>query len=62
MKTNKTQWNKPELLVLTRSNPEESVLIGCKMKGGTGGPQNLKDNCTVKDPAGQAPCYAQERS
>ena len=30
MKTNKMQWNRPELLVLTRSNPEEAVLVGCK--------------------------------
>jgi len=30
MKTNEVQWNKPELLVLTRSNPEEAVLGTCK--------------------------------
>ncbi len=30
MKTNANQWKKPELLVLTRSNPEEAVLTGCK--------------------------------
>ena len=27
----KKSWSKPELLVLVRSNPEEAVLLGCKL-------------------------------
>lgn len=30
-KTEKKAWRKPELIVLLRGNPEESVLVGCKM-------------------------------
>lgn len=26
----KKQWNKPELYVLLKTRPEESVLVGCK--------------------------------
>lgn len=41
MKTNKTEWIRPELCVLTRSNPEESVLATCKYLGaGVTGPTN----------------------
>jgi len=41
MKINKMQWSKPELLVLTRSNPEETVLATCKYLGaGVTGPTN----------------------
>lgn len=30
LKTSKAKWMRPELLVLTRSNPEEMVLAVCK--------------------------------
>jgi hypothetical protein len=35
---NKKQWQKPELIVLVRSKPEEAVLLVCK-----GGPQANSD-------------------
>ena len=30
MSSNKMQWTKPQLIVLTRGTPEESVLTHCK--------------------------------
>jgi hypothetical protein len=30
IKTEKRPWQKPELVVLVRSQPEEAVLTGCK--------------------------------
>jgi len=34
IRTEKKSWSKPELIVLTRSNPEEMVLVNCKMATG----------------------------
>lgn len=31
IRTEKKPWSKPELIVLLRGNPEEAVLVGCKM-------------------------------
>ena len=28
---NMTRWTKPQLIVLARGTPEESVLVGCKV-------------------------------
>ncbi len=36
MKANKVIWQKPELVVLVRSRPEEAVLKGCKTSGRDG--------------------------
>ena len=36
IKTVKKPWRKPELIVLVRGNPEESVLTACKVLGGAG--------------------------
>jgi hypothetical protein len=39
-------WQKPQLIVLTRSKPEEALLIGCK--GNTqvpNAPGNVIDSC-----------------
>ena len=33
MSSNKMQWTKPQLIVLTRGTPEESVLLHCKFIG-----------------------------
>lgn len=32
----KKRWETPKLIVITRSQPEESVLEGCKTKVGSG--------------------------
>jgi hypothetical protein len=36
MGSEKKQWIKPQLIVLARGTPEESVLAGCKSKIGEG--------------------------
>ncbi len=41
----KTNWEKPELIVLVKGKPEESVLLECKMAGGYGGPGSVNDDC-----------------
>jgi hypothetical protein len=40
-RTDKKLWRKPELIVLVRSNPEETVLTVCK-NAGAAGPVNKK--------------------
>ena len=37
-KIEKKQWTKPELIALVRSNPEEAVLITCKVSSAPAGP------------------------
>lgn len=32
------RWQRPQLIVLTRGNPEEHVLLACKMVGSSAGP------------------------
>ena len=44
-KTTKKTWQKPELIVVIRNTPEESVLQGCK-------------NSTQHRGPGQRPCVA----
>lgn len=34
----KKTWQKPELIILTRSTPEEAVLTACKLGNSTLGP------------------------
>ena len=43
----KKQWEKPELIILTRSKPEEAVLTACKSNPQTLGPANppISDTC-----------------
>jgi hypothetical protein len=36
IKTQRKQWQKPELIVLVRSKPEEAILLGCKYDVGNG--------------------------
>ncbi len=51
----KKKWPKPELVILTRSNPEETVLTACKVTGNplTAGPSKGSYQCLT-----QAACYA----
>jgi hypothetical protein len=46
--TLKRVWSRPELIVLVRNRPEESVLGGCKNHGeGTfSGPSNQDSQCS----------------
>ncbi|HEY9160057.1 MAG TPA: hypothetical protein VIS94_03100 [Desulfomonilia bacterium] len=45
-------WQTPELLVLTRNNPAESVLAGCKTEGSPIDSNQRENNCY----AGMDPC------
>lgn len=45
----KKKWAKPKLIILTRGKPEESVLAGCKVNLGGGGPNNDALDCDTWD-------------
>lgn len=46
MSGKKKQWSKPQLMVLDRCTPEESVLLNCKYKYlTTVGPNNSEVKC-----------------
>jgi hypothetical protein len=51
MTPTKITWRKPELIILTRSRPEEAVLLACKGAHGVRGPgtgncgRNHSRNC-----------------
>ncbi len=47
--SNKEQWTKPQLVVLAKGTPEESVLPHCKVIGNTA-------NVTVPYASGQVGC------
>ena len=40
MNGERKMWEKPELVVLLRSKPEEAVLAFCKLSAGSSGPIN----------------------
>ncbi|MGC2775581.1 MAG: hypothetical protein WA418_08075 [Bradyrhizobium sp.] len=54
-KSEKKTWQKPELVVLVRSNPEETVLTACKVTTNppTSGPSRGSYQCTT-----QLACFA----
>jgi len=52
----KRKWQKPVLIVLARSRPEEAVLLACKYPGQGYGP--IGNNCKE----GNAYCSASARS
>ena len=54
-KVEKKVWQKPELVILTRSTPEEAVLTACKLGGATTGP-------TTGVACSQASCLANKNS
>ena len=43
----KKQWKTPTMIVLVRNNPEEGVLVGCKINpfGGTTAPDSIIGDC-----------------
>lgn len=43
--TMKKKWRKPQLIVLLKGHPEESVLRSCKTFSGITGPQNDYNGC-----------------
>ncbi|MBC8446887.1 MAG: hypothetical protein H8D78_03980 [Chloroflexi bacterium] len=44
---NKKQWQKPELIVLVRSKPEEAVLTACKGAAMPGADAVAQRNCVT---------------
>ena len=55
----KTTWERPALIILSRSQPEEAVLTVCKEPPSTGlGPGGI----ACKGQSGQAPCNTQQSS
>ena len=53
MSNTKKMWQRPEMTVLVRSNPEEAVLSACKVPS-EGGP-NVNNSCPSA--AGEPECY-----
>jgi hypothetical protein len=45
----KSRWAKPQLVVLGRTEPQESVLLGCKWANDPvpSGPQSVQASCIV---------------
>ena len=58
---NKINWEKPELVILTKGQPEESVLKACKMVSGfteTGpGDKKVDRRCLVRESAAYVDCH-----
>ena len=53
----KREWEKPELIVLVRSMPEEMLGQGCKTPHMPGGPQNTTGGlCTQLATTGNQSC------
>jgi hypothetical protein len=47
IKTQRKQWQKPELIVLVRSKPEEAVLSQCKTKHNAIGAAKTANACST---------------
>jgi hypothetical protein len=59
IKTQRKQWQRPELTVLVRSKPEEAVLTYCKLTGGaqkSGYPTNVASRCCTPKGACSSSC------
>jgi len=55
-------WEAPQLIVLSRSNPEEAVLTTCKVAGKTGGPNANRANCRAGSVLNCTDCSARSSS
>ena len=63
MTNDKKQWTKPQLVVLTRGTPEESVLVGCKLSNNPSpGPNNLMQDGCSENPSNCGACQARSGS
>jgi hypothetical protein len=54
--SSRDMWQRPKLIVLTRGNPEESVLTGCKSVAGGFGAGNVADSCVKEKKPGCKKC------
>jgi len=60
MKKDNKQWQKPELIALVRSKPEETVLMGCKSctNPPSSGPSRGSSNCVTGPQPSCYNCYS----
>lgn len=55
------RWRRPELIVLVRERPEESVLTTCKIMRANGGMRSLFNECQANVQVGcPSDCQASE--
>lgn len=52
-------WQKPELIMLVRSKPEEAVLTTCKVRGAAVGPSITNTKCNLNPRTCLNRCYQQ---
>ena len=52
----KKKWQKPELVVLLRGEPNEAVLTGCKLKESGSGPNPFFDGCKLEQTGAPDDC------
>lgn len=59
----KARWSRPELVVLARGRPEESVLDGCKVDGSLTGPYATYHDCRAQGTNKcSGPCSSRNKS
>lgn len=62
----KKEWEKPKLVILVKSRPEEVLTTGCKTNTSGSGPNNTHVHCNKPHPSGQEgrcnACHAQNSS
>ncbi len=56
-KSLKSIWERPELIILTNSNEDEVLTLGCKLKTNSIGPVSANNKCDAPQPQGN-PCSA----
>jgi hypothetical protein len=56
MKDRKMSWVKPELVILVRNKPEETVLTACKRSGSNNPDGAVDGGCKGFDPVECSPC------
>ncbi len=53
----KENWEKPQLVVLARNQPEEAVLFACKGGWNKGTAKSSKESCWIQSgPRCESPC------
>jgi hypothetical protein len=58
----KKLWSKPELTVLVRNKPEETVLAACKKSSGFSGSNDAFDGCWQDSPGCNTACFSHDGS
>ena len=56
----KKKWEKPQLIVLTRSRPEEAVLLACKGGGQQSAVAKTSKNLCYEQIKGSCPTYCSD--